>query len=157
MKKLGLGIQYLSEFKAENLIYVDKTELIYKLLDDGKYYFLSRPRRFGKSLLVNTIKDLFSANKALFDGLWVYDKWDWDKKYPVIRLSFAEMNYRKHGLEEALDLSLLQQAEAYNIQLKTPSYGDRLLELIKTLGQETPVAVLIDEYDKPIIDYLEKS
>ena len=157
MKKLGLGIQKLSEFKEDNFIYVDKTEIIYKLIDDGKYYFLSRPRRFGKSLLVDTIKELFSANKALFEECWVYDKWDWDKKYPVIKLSFAEMNYRQHGLEEALELCLLQQAEVHNIQFKTPGYGARFLELIKTLGKQTPVAVLIDEYDKPIIDYLEKS
>lgn len=80
MKKLGLGIQALSEFKANNLIYVDKTEIIHKLIDDGKYYFLSRPRRFGKSLLVNTIQELFSGNKALFEDYWVYDQWDWEKK-----------------------------------------------------------------------------
>jgi len=77
MKKLGLGIQELSVFKEKNLIYVDKTELIHKLIEDGKYYFLSRPRRFGKSLLVNTIQELFSGNKALFEECWVYDK----KKY----------------------------------------------------------------------------
>ncbi len=157
MKKLGLGIQTLSKFKEKNLIYVDKTELIHKLIEDGSYYFLSRPRRFGKSLLVNTIQEFFSANKAVFEGCWVYDKWNWEKKYPVIKLSFAEINYRKHGLEEALELCLLEQAEVHGIQLKTPSYGDRFLELIKTMGKETPVAVLIDEYDKPIIDYVEKS
>ncbi len=104
MKKLGLGIQKLSKFKEQNLIYVDKTKHIYKLIDDGNYYFLSRPRRFGKSLLVNTIQDLFSANKSLFEGCWVYDKWNWDKKYPVIKIDFAEINYRKHGLEAALEL-----------------------------------------------------
>ena len=156
MKKLGLGIQELSEFKEKNLIYVDKTELIHKLIEDGKYYFLSRPRRFGKSLLVNTIQELFSANKAIFEGCWVYDKWNWEKKYPVIKISFAEINYRKHGLEEALDLYLLQIAKEHGIRFETTSYGDQFLELIKTLGRETPVVVLIDEYDKPIIDYLEK-
>ncbi len=157
MKKLGLGIQALSEFKANNYIYVDKTENIYKLIDDGKYYFFSRPRRFGKSLLVDTIKELFSANKSLFEECWVYDKWDWEKKYPVIKISFAKMSYRKDGLEEALELCLLEQAKIHNIQLETPSYDKRFLELIETLGRETPVVVLIDEYDKPIIDYLEKS
>jgi len=157
MKKLGLGIQKLAEFKARNLIYVDKTELIYKLIDDGKYYFFSRPRRFGKSLLVDTIQELFSANKALFEGCWVYDKWDWDKKYPVIKLSFAEMSYRENGLKKALELYLLKLADEHGIQLEAPSYGGQFLELIETLGKETPVVVLIDEYDKPIIDYLEKS
>jgi len=157
MKKLGLGIQELSVFKEKNLIYVDKTALIHKLIEDGKYYFLSRPRRFGKSLLVNTIQELFSGNKAIFEECWVYDKWNWEKKYPVIKISFAEINYRKHGLEEALDLYLLQIAKEHGIRFETTSYGDQFLELIKTLGRETPVVVLIDEYDKPIIDYLEKS
>ncbi len=157
MKKLGLGVQELSKFKAENLIYVDKTEHLYKLIDDGSYYFLSRPRRFGKSLLVNTIQELFSANKSLFEGCWVYDKWDWEKKYPVIKISFAEMSYRQHGLEKALELYLLKLAKEHGIQFETTGYGSRFLELIKTVGRETPVAVLIDEHDKPIIDYLEQS
>ncbi len=135
----------------------DKTEGICKLINDGKYYFLSRPRRFGKSLLVDTIKELFYGNKALFEGCWAYDQWDWQKKHPVIKLSFAEISYREQGLEEALNRCLLEQAEQHGVQLKSLSYGERFLELIKTLGQEIPVAVLIDEYDKPIIDYLEKT
>ena len=157
MKKLGLGIQDLSVFKEKNLTYVDKTEFIYKLIDDGKYYFLSRPRRFGKSLLVNTIQELFSGNKALFEDCQVYDKWDWKKKIPVIKISFAKTSYRKDGLEEALELCLLEQAKIHNIDLETGSYDKRFLELIEKLGKKTPVAVLIDEYDKPIIDYLERS
>ncbi|MDM8521374.1 AAA family ATPase, partial [Anaerolineales bacterium HSG6] len=157
MKKLGLGIQELADFKADNLIYVDKTKHIYKMIDDGKYYFLSRPRRFGKSLLVDTIKEIFSGNKSLFEECWIYDRWDWDKKHPVINISFSEMNYRKDGLEEALELCLLEQAKIHDIQLETQNYGARFLELIKKIGKDTPVAVLIDEYDKPIIDYLEKS
>lgn len=157
MKKLGLGIQAFSEFKDKNLIYVDKTEHIYKLIDDGKYYFLSRPRRFGKSLLVDTINALFSVEKALFEGCWIYDKWNWEKKYPVIKISFSEMNYRIVGLEEALEQSLSEQAEKYDIHLKISNYGTRFLELIKILGRKTPVVVLIDEHDKSIINYLEKS
>ncbi|MCI5224746.1 MAG: AAA family ATPase, partial [Candidatus Electrothrix sp. AR4] len=85
MKKLGLGTQELSKFKENNLIYVDKTKFIHKLIDDGEYYFFSRPRRFGKSLLVNTIQELFSGNKALFEECWVYNHWNWEKKYPVIK------------------------------------------------------------------------
>jgi hypothetical protein len=157
MKKLGLGIQDLSEFTKQNLIYVDKTRLVHKLIDDGKYYFLSRPRRFGKSLLVDTLRQLFSGNKAVFAGCWVYDNWDWQKKHPVIKLSFAEVSYREHGLEKALELYLEKLAELHGIDLETTSYGEQFLELIRTLGRETPVAVLIDEYDKPIIDYLEQS
>ena len=102
MKKLGLGIQELSQFKEKNLIYVDKTDIIHKLIEDGKYYFLSRPRRFGKSLLINTIYELFSGNKALFQECSIYKKWNWEEKYPVIKISFSEVDYRKKGLEDAL-------------------------------------------------------
>jgi hypothetical protein len=157
MKKLGLGIQDLSDFKEHNLIYVDKTEIIYRLIDDGKYYFLSRPRRFGKSLLLDTIKELFSGNKELFEECWVYDKWNWDRKYPVIKISFAEMSYKERGLKKALDICLSQIADEHGIQLRAESYDAKSLELIQITGKNTPVAVLIDEYDKPIIDYLEKS
>jgi hypothetical protein len=157
MKKLGLGIQELSKFREKNLIYVDKTKLIHKLIDEGDYYFLSRPRRFGKSLLVSTICALFSCEKSLFKDCWIYDRWNWEKKRPVIKISFSKINYREDGLKKALERALSKQAEIHGIELKTASYGDQFLELIETLGRETPVAVLIDEYDKPIIDYLEKS
>ncbi|MGB5686757.1 MAG: AAA family ATPase, partial [Candidatus Electrothrix sp.] len=134
MKKIGLGIQELADFKKYNFIYVDKTELIYKLIDDGKYYFLSRPRRFGKSLLVDTIKELFSGNKALFEGCWIYDTWDWAQKYPVIKLSFAEISYREHGLEKALELALAKLAAHHDIHLETESYGEQFLEVIQKIG-----------------------
>ncbi len=157
MEKLGLGIQQLAEFKEKGLIYVDKTELIEKLINSGKYYFLSRPRRFGKSLLVNTIQELFSGNKDLFTGCHVHNSWNWEEKHPVIKISFSEMNYRQDGLEKALEDSLLQLAKEHGVQFTTSGYGSRFLELIKAVGRETPAVVLIDEYDKPIIDYLEKS
>jgi hypothetical protein len=157
MKKLGLGTQELVKFKNNNQIYVDKTKIIHKLIRDGCYYFLSRPRRFGKSLLVNTIQELFSGNQALFEDCWVSDQWDWEKKNPVIKLSFSEMSYRKDGLEQALELCLAEQAKEHGIRFQSSGYGNRFLELIKTLGKDTPVVVLIDEYDKPIIDYLEQS
>lgn len=108
-------------------------------------------------MLVDTLKELFAANKPLFEGCWVYDQWDWDTQYPVVKLSFSEMSYREQGLEAALEAYLSKMTEAHGIQFKTIGYGARFLELIETLGRETPVVVLIDEYDKPIIDYLEKS
>mgnify|MGYP005631339767 CR=1 FL=1 len=157
MKKLGLGIQEPSKFKEKNLIYVDKTKLIHKLIDEGDYYFLSRPRRFGKSLLVNTIKALFSCEKSLFEECWIYDKWNWADKYPVIKLSFTEMNYKEYGLKKALEIRLNELAEIYDIEYKHTNYSGMFLELIKKSGQEKPVVILIDEYDKPIIDYLEQS
>jgi hypothetical protein len=157
MKKLGLGVQELVKFREENLIYVDKTRLIAQLIESGSYFFLSRPRRFGKSLLINTIQELFSGNKELFRGCFVEDAWNWEEKHPVIKISFSEMNYRLDGLEKALEQYLLQLAEEHGVRFTTSGYGNRFLELIKTVGKEKPAVVLIDEYDKPIIDYLERS
>ncbi|RWX51744.1 PD-(D/E)XK nuclease superfamily protein [Candidatus Electrothrix marina] len=157
MKKLGLGVQEFSKFKKNNLIYVDKTELIHRLIDDGSYYFLSRPRRFGKSLLVSTMEELFSGNKESFEHCWIYDQWDWEKKYPVITLSFSKIAYQEQGLKKALERLLCREAAKHGIQLESTNYSDQFLELIETLGNKIPVVVLIDEYDKPIIDYLEQS
>jgi hypothetical protein len=94
MQRLSLGIQEYSEIKKHNCIYVDKTELIYNLISSGKAYFLSRPRRFGKSLLVNTIKEIFSGNRELFENTWIYDKIEW-KKSPIIKLDFSGISYRQ--------------------------------------------------------------
>ncbi len=157
MKKIGLGIQALSEFKTKNLIYVDKTEIIYKLIDAGKYYFLSRPRRFGKSLLVNTLKELFEGNKPLFEECWVRDKWNWHATSPVLHFSFAKIQYRELGLKRAIDEYITQLASKHNIELQSSIYSGKFLELIEKLGEKNPVVILIDEYDKPIIDHLESS
>lgn len=155
IKKIGLGIQNFSEFKEKNLIYVDKTKNIYSMIDRGKYYFLSRPRRFGKSLLVNTMEELFAGNKKLFQHYWIYDKWNWSETNTVIKISFTEVSYRKHGLEEALEMYLEKLGRIHSVQFETPSYATRFLELIEKLGTKKRVVILIDEYDKPIIDYLE--
>ncbi len=85
-KKLPIGISNLREIREE--CYVDKSRFVYELASTGKYYFLSRPRRFGKSLFVDTLKEAFEGNK-LFKGLWLYDHWDWEKRYPVIHISFG--------------------------------------------------------------------
>ncbi|MCP4752788.1 MAG: AAA family ATPase, partial [Proteobacteria bacterium] len=130
---------------------------IHALIDQGSYYFLSRPRRFGKSLLVNTIKDLFEGVRENFEGCWVYDQWNWDEKYTVIKISFSEVSYRARGLEKALEIYLAQLAERHGVRFETTSYSEQFLELIRKLGEKKPVVTLIDEYDKPIIDYLEES
>jgi len=88
MKELPIGIQTFRDIIEGNYYYVDKTPFILRLAK-GKYYFLSRPRRFGKSLFLDTIKEAFSGNKELFKGLYIYDKWDWSKKHPIIKISFA--------------------------------------------------------------------
>ena len=158
MKNLGIGKQKLSEFKKRNLIYVDKTEIINKLINSGTYYFLSRPRRFGKSLLVNTMEELFSGNKELFEDTWIYNNWDFEDKCPVIKISFDSLAYSKLGLEAVLEKELNKIAKTNKIIFKDAEvYSEKFKELIEELGKDNPVAILIDEYDKPIIDYIENN
>ncbi len=89
MKKLPIGIQTFSEIREENYAYVDKSGIAVDLINGGKYYFLARPRRFGKSLFVSTLQALFEGRRELFTDLAAYERWDWDCTYPVIKLSFA--------------------------------------------------------------------
>jgi hypothetical protein len=88
-RKLPIGIQNLREIREEGYYYVDKTGYALRLIERGKYYFLSRPRRFGKSLFLDTLKELFEGNQSLFDGLYAAERWDWAVRYPVIRISFC--------------------------------------------------------------------
>jgi hypothetical protein len=94
MKDLPIGIQEFSKLINGGFLYIDKTKHIYELINSASYYFLSRPRRFGKSLLLNTIKEVFFGNKELFKGLWIYDKIKWEK-FPVIKISFSSVDYLK--------------------------------------------------------------
>ena len=107
LKKLPIGIQTFKDIrdKEQNYIYIDKTKEALDLIENGRYYFLSRPRRFGKSLFLDTLQDIFEGKKELFEGLYIYDKWDWEDRYPVIKLSFgagylssthASLNYTHH-------------------------------------------------------------
>ncbi len=153
--KLALGNQELSEIIKDNCIYVDKTEDIYRLLARSRYYFLSRPRRFGKSLLINTIKEIFKGNKELFKDLWIYDKWNWEEKYPVIKMSFANIDFDTLGLENAISRQLKIIAKQHNIVLNSTSIATQFDELIYEMANGKSVVILIDEYDKPIIDYMD--
>jgi hypothetical protein len=156
MKNLPTGIQTLSEIREENGIYVDKTELVHQLVTQGKYYFLSRPRRFGKSLLVSVLKELYLGHKPLFDGLWIEDKWDWTKNNPVIHISFDAVDYQGLGLEKGIIRELKRCAKNYKIQLTETTLKSLFEELIENIATEYgKVVLLVDEYDKPIIDYLE--
>ncbi|KZX10065.1 ATP-binding protein [Methanobrevibacter curvatus] len=155
MQKLPIGIQTFSKIREKNYLYVDKTEDIFNLIENGEIYFLSRPRRFGKSLLVSTLEELFSANKALFEGLYIYDKWDWDEKYPVIILDFGEIRHNNpENLEKSLHHFLDDTAEDFGIRLNNEDISRKLGELIKKVSKKfnKRVVFLIDEYDKPIID-----
>ncbi|GAB6163621.1 hypothetical protein JCM12298_27810 [Desulfothermus naphthae] len=90
-KRLGLDTSSFRKLREKDLVYVDKTKWIYKLITEEECYFLSRPRRFGKSLTISTLKELFYGNKELFEGLFIYDKWEF-KKYPVVIFDFNEIN-----------------------------------------------------------------
>jgi hypothetical protein len=156
MKKLPLGIQNFPEIRTENYVYIDKTPLALKLADSGKYYFLSRPRRFGKSLFLDTLKCLFEGKKELFKGLFVYDKWDWDKTYPVIKISFGGDVCQSSAHLEKTIAGLLQKNEKDNgvTAANKETIGNYFKFLIEACHDkyQMPVVVLVDEYDKPILD-----
>lgn len=157
-KFLPIGIQYFDSLIENNYIYVDKTKYLFDLaIKVGAPYFLSRPRRFGKSLLVSTFKELFSGRKDLFKGLWIEEKWDWTTTNPVIHISFDFINYKKLGLEAALQAKVQELAAIHDIKIESPSATPEFGQLIQKLAKKQgKVVILIDEYDKPIIDYLEK-
>ena len=153
-RKLPIGIQTFRTIREENCYYVDKTAYMARLVAEGKHYFLSRPRRFGKSLFLDTLKELFAGNEPLFKGLAIHDQWDWSVPHPVLRLSFGSGNFKEPGnlhKEAMAQLVTIEQVDGCDT---APAYFRHLL---RTLHQRTgqPVAVLIDEYDKPILDALE--
>jgi hypothetical protein len=153
-KELPIGIQDFQKLIQENYLYVDKTEYYHRLITKGVYYFLSRPRRFGKSLLISTLKAIFEGKRDLFEGLWIYDKIDWEPR-PVIHLDFTQISKRATTLDEGIRLHVLGIAKAYGIELTEEANPGRLLELIQALGNEKKVAILVDEYDKPLIDNID--
>ncbi len=156
--KLPIGIQSFEEIRTEGYLYIDKTEKIHRLITRGKYFFLSRPRRFGKSLMLSVIRALYEGKKALFEGLWIAPKWDWSKQYPVIHIQFAKYEYRYSDLDQAIQNGVLLEAERLGISLVGKPYNSYFEELIiKTANASSThkVVILIDEYDKPIIDYLD--
>lgn len=153
------GVQSFPELRKNEQIYVDKTPHIYNLIKKGasRVYFLSRPRRFGKSLLISTLKSLFEGRKELFEGLYIYDKIAWEK-FPVIHISMSEIRFPDLGLYEALNIRLQQSASEYDIYLESKDLNGKFQELIKRLSAkyEKQVVILIDEYDKPITHGIEK-
>ncbi|NJO02824.1 MAG: AAA family ATPase [Bacteroidia bacterium] len=156
MKDLPIGMQDFGELRTKNYLYVDKTSYLFQLTKSSKYYFLSRPRRFGKSLMISTLAELFRGNKTLFNGLWIENQWDWTKTYPVLDFRFNNASYKISGLEAFLHEELSMQAEAFKLNLREAPYPQQFEELIINLSSKHgQVVVLIDEYDKPIIDYLE--
>ncbi len=160
MKKLPIGLNSLEKIIKGNYIYVDKTEKLYELLEAGQYFFLSRPRRFGKTLTVDTLKHIFEGNKDLFKGLYIYDKWNWEERFPVIRVDFSQIPSKNSSLFEKSLLNYLKEiTKDLNLdEIEGDFYGNYFRELIKKAYEkyQKPIVVLIDEYDKPILDNIEK-
>ncbi len=158
MKTLPIGIQTFQKIrdKKENYIYIDKTDLALELVNSSGYYFLSRPRRFGKSLFLDTLKNIFEGQKEFFEGLYIYDKWDWETTYPVIKISFGAGVTQS---VEELDQTILYLINENQKRLKLEcDYKDSVkncfLDLIEKAYEKyhQKVVILIDEYDKPILD-----
>ena len=157
-RMLPIGIQTFRKVREDGCYYVDKTAFARRLLDEGKHFFLSRPRRFGKSLFLDTLKELFEGNETLFEGLVIHGHWDWSVRHPVLRLSFGSGHFKEPGY---VHTNLMAQLDAVERRTSVSSgyttgperFGHLLEELHGQTGR--PVAVLIDEYDKPILDALD--
>ena len=159
-RKLPVGIQTFRRIREEGYYYVDKTAYAQRVArNDSTHCFLSRPRRFGKSLFVDTLKELYEGSETLFRGLAVHDAWDWSKRHPVVRLSFAGGNFRRPG---ELQASAMQQIAAAERRAglpasEVPTPAGRFADLLEALHERTGarVVVLVDEYDKPILNALD--
>ena len=157
-RKLPIGIQTFREIREEGCYYVDKTAYAHRLVEGGKHYFLSRPRRFGKSLFVDTLKELFEGNEPLFQGLAVHDRWDWSVRHPVLRLDFSAGDYTDPACladEAAAQLAAFEKQAGIDPGHARASI--RFRQVIEALHERTGqrVVILVDEYDKPILDALE--
>lgn len=158
MKQLPIGISTLEKMRAENYTYADKTHHVANLASSGgRYYFLSRPRRFGKSLLLDTIKQAFLGRKDLFKGLYLDDNWDWSISYPVIHFDFG-VSSAYQSKETLLDIiwqTLKNVAKEYGVEISNHvTYGLVFQQLIRDIVSKhnKQVVVLVDEHDKPILD-----
>jgi len=155
-KKLPIGIQTFKKLREGDYLYIDKTKQIYNLITTNSVYFISRPRRFGKSLLISTLEEVFKGNKELFKGLDIYQEdYNW-KEYPVIRISFGGNLYEdRKVLEDYVNYSIDEISKNYNIEIsQDEEITIRLRKLIRKLSEIDKVVILIDEYDKPLIDNL---
>lgn len=156
LKPLPIGIQTFSKIIREGYLYVDKTPDIYRLIAGGEVYFLSRPRRFGKSLLLSTLEAIFQGRRELFAGLWIEGSdYAWDE-HPVLHVDFSLLRVNDaQGLRQRLAEYLEEMATEQGISLPAGDYQKHLRDLIRQLAVRNRVVVLIDEYDKPIIDNIE--
>lgn len=158
MKKLPVGVQYFDTIRTKDFVYVDKTKQIYDLVSGkhGAYFFLSRPRRFGKSLLISTFKELFKGNASLFEGLWIHTSdYVWEP-CSVVHLDFSGFSSGSpEELRTDLSWELDQIGLAYNVDVSAaPSIETKFKFLVSQLGLKSKVVVLIDEYDKPLLEHV---
>ncbi len=160
MKRLPIGISSFEKIRTGGYYYVDKTSFVKKLVEGGEYYFLSRPRRFGKSLFVDTLRCAFEGKKELFEGLYLEKKWNWGEKYPVVRFSFDGGKVEnKEEMKRYIKSIIKFWSKNYEVEIEEELYYSMLSELIYKINKKTgkKVVLLIDEYDKPILDNIEKS
>jgi hypothetical protein len=160
MQKLPIGRSVFKEIRTEDCCYVDKTSFVRQLFDDhSKYWFLSRPRRFGKTLFLDTLRAAFAGEKELFKGLFLEKNWDWSVKYPVVNISFGRGTVTSATmLDNAIYFTLNNCAAMYDIELMAESIPERFEELIQKINKKfnLGLVVLVDEYDKPLLDNLTK-
>ena len=155
--KYPIGIQDFEDLQRNGYAYVDKTNFVYKLADEGKYYFLSRPRRFGKSLFLSTLEAYFQGKKELFEGLAIYDlETEW-KKYPIFHIDLNTANFReKDSLYTVLNDYLTTWESKYGTRESEATLALRFKGVIARAAEKEGcgVVILIDEYDKPILQTL---
>lgn len=157
MKELPIGRQVFPEFIEQDLLYVDKTRFVWELVRQGKFYFLSRPRRFGKTLLLSTLKAFFEGREELFRGLYLHGQVKEWKKQPVVHIDYSLVSYKdgKSIFQQSLLNHLQDIASDYGLTLENSILGDAFTELVRTLhSQYGKVVVLVDEYDKAMVDTL---
>ena len=158
MKKLPIGIQSFDKIRSDDFYYVDKTRYVHELTQKGQYYFMSRPRRFGKSLFLDTLKQAFTGKKEYFTGLFLEHHWDWNVCYPVINLSFGTgVAENRSELDNSIFSMLREQTNLHGLTLEETAIPFKFRELIIKLHDQhqQKVVILIDEYDKPILDNIE--
>jgi hypothetical protein len=159
IKKLPIGISTFKKIIEGDYLYIDKTKEAYDVINSNSYAFLSRPRRFGKSLFLDTLKEIFQGNKKLFEGLYIYDKWDWSLTYPVIKISFSGDLRNIEGVKRNICNTLKYNQRNLGIvcdenQEYDTCFSDLIAQAYKQYNQR--VVILIDEYDKAILDNLDQ-
>ena len=155
--RLPTGLQTFRDVRERGCYYADKTEYVLQAAEDDKFLFLTRPRRFGKTLFLDTLAELYAGNKSLFRGLAVHDRWDWSRRHPVVRLGFARGNFNVCGYLHTNTMVQLERiARRAGVSAAYDTAPERFGDLIETLHESTGLraVVLVDEYDKPILDAL---